>query len=347
MERDAHANIKHGQRVSDAFHLSDYFIDNTADRYLADDVPNSDWDVPEQLSRLIKIITHSDVIRPTIDETAMYAAHGAGMRSACLSRQVGAALVDRAGSIIATGTNEVPRAGGGVYGESPGSLTVGGDDHRCAYRPLQAGTQPFCSNTVEQNRIVDDAIARVPELSAVNDKSRIVQLLRESRIGELLEFSRAVHAEMDALLSSARSGMSSLGSRLYVTTFPCHYCARHIVTAGLDQVQYIEPYPKSRALKLHSDSITIERARWKAPSEGGDHVLFAPFTGVAPRLYSRAFIKDRELKDANTGTLLIGQPSSGSPWYLSKKSYAQLEAELAKPDESTPLDDQRVGPEVR
>lgn len=33
MKRDAKATEKHGQRVSDAFHLADFFVDNTADRY--------------------------------------------------------------------------------------------------------------------------------------------------------------------------------------------------------------------------------------------------------------------------------------------------------------------------
>ncbi len=135
---------------------------------------------------------------------------------------------------------------------------------------------------------------------------------------------------MDALLSAARCGAPLVGTRLYVTTFPCHYCARHLVSAGVDQVQFIEPYPKSRALGLHADSITIDRTNWRRPSEGGDHVLFRPFTGVAPRLYGRAFLKDRDLKDRRTGEMLIGQPRSGSAWHLSKESFAQLEAELSK-----------------
>ena len=332
MARDAHAAIPHGQRVSDVVHLADYFIDNTADRYLDAMQPNPHWDVTEQLSRLIKLVTHSAIVRPTVDETAMYAAHGAGLRSACLSRQVGAALVDRRGRIVATGSNEVPNAGGGVYGDSNTTATRAFNDHRCAYRPLRTGLRPYCSNTVEQTLIIDELIERIPELSMAGDRMRIARLLRDSRIGELLEFSRAVHAEMDALLSAARSGVSPVGARLYVTTFPCHYCARHVVAAGVDQAQYIEPYPKSRALSLHSDSITMERNGWVAPSEGGDHVLFAPFTGVAPRLYPRAFAQDRELKDASTGALVIGEPSSGSPWYLSKRSYAQLEAALATRD---------------
>jgi deoxycytidylate deaminase len=52
-------------------------------------------------------------------ETAMSHADGAARRSACLSRQVGAALVDARGGLVSTGANEVPRAGGGVYGERP------------------------------------------------------------------------------------------------------------------------------------------------------------------------------------------------------------------------------------
>lgn len=42
---------------------------------------------------------------------------------------------------------------------------------------------------------------------------------------------------------------------LYSTTYPCHGCAKHIVAAGISEVVYYEPYPKSRALALHDDSI--------------------------------------------------------------------------------------------
>jgi hypothetical protein len=109
MARDARAKEKYGQRVSDAFHMADFFVDNTVDRFI-DGAPNEDWDINDKLSRL----TSSEIVRPQISETAMYDAYGAAMRSACLSRQVGAALLDSKGIVIATGVNEVPRAGGGV-----------------------------------------------------------------------------------------------------------------------------------------------------------------------------------------------------------------------------------------
>lgn len=338
MKRDERAPEKFGQRVSDAFHLSDFFVDNSADRKHADGSPNENWTINEELSRLVKIITHSDVVRPFSAESAMYHAFGAQMRSACMSRQVGAALIDKSGNVVAVGSNEVPRAGGGVYGEmidvENQDIEHGNKprrDERCVYR-LAGGERPYCSNTSEQNKIIDQLVDEIPELKSLESgrKSELKTALRASRIGSLIEFSRAVHAEMDALLSAARKGVSPKGARLFVTTFPCHYCARHIVTAGVDEVQFIEPYLKSQALSLHHDSITTSAVKWSPPSMGGTHVLFRPFTGVAPRLYRRAFLKDRELKNELTGVFEISAPEWGTPWHLSGTSYVQLEVELKK-----------------
>lgn len=325
MKRDADAREPHGQHVADAFHLSDFFIDNTADR-TKEGQPNPDWDVSESLSRLIKILTHSELLRPSVAETAMCHAYDAQMQSACLSRQVGAALVDRYGNVIATGTNEVPRAGGGVYGESFEGDSL---DARCAFYGEEE--MRFCRNTRTQNEIIEELLNEVRELSTL-DAQRKEQLkveLRSTRIGSLLEFSRAVHAEMDALLSAARKGAPLMGTRLFVTTFPCHYCARHLVAAGVDEVQYIEPYPKSLALDLHRDAIAVERAGWSAPSRAeGGRVLFRPFSGIAPRMYRQAFLKDRDLKDKDTGNMAIGETEWVTPWHSSRLSYPELEAEL-------------------
>ena len=325
MRRDAKASEKHGQRVSDAFHLSDYFIDNTAKRLTEDNrEANPNWDIPDHLERLIKLVMHNQIERPRIDETAMYAAAGAGMRSACLSRQVGSSILDADGNIVATGANEVPRAGGGVYGEANADDGV---DDRCFVN------RKACSNTKEQIQIANDLYDDIKNLLKDDlDQVSVVQQLRGSRVGELLEFSRAVHAEMDALLEAGRKGVSTIGSRVFVTTFPCHYCARHLVSSGADEVQYIEPYPKSKAFSLHGDSIQndVGKGVWIAPSKGGECVLFRPFTGVAPRMYRRAFQKDRELKNPRTGDMEMSAPEWGSPYDISKKSYAEFEVSLTK-----------------
>jgi deoxycytidylate deaminase len=332
MKRDADDDKKHGQHVADAFHLADFFVDNTTDRERKG-TSNPDWKVNEDLSRLVKIITHSELTRPRLPETAMYHAFSAQMQSACLSRQVGAAVVDKQGNIVATGTNEVPKAGGGVYGEG---ATPDAEDGRCAF--FKEGSKRYCRNTDEQNKIVEALLDEIPELKAATDdrKQELKKELRKTRIGGLLEFSRAVHAEMDALLSAARKGVPLVGCRVFVTTYPCHYCARHIVAAGIDEVQYIEPYPKSQALSLHPDSIAVETSDWKPPSENGQRVLFRPFSGVAPRLYKRAFLKDRELKDKESGKMSVQAPEWLSPWHLGRTSYVEIEAKLSKkaePDE--------------
>lgn len=324
MKRDADAKEKNGQHVADAFHLADFFVDNTANRTQR----AKEWNVNDNLSRLVKIISHSQIERPYSEETAMYHAYSAQMQSACLSKQVGAALVDSNGNVVATGTNEVPRAGGGVYGESFNRIPA--EDFRCAMFTNPADR--YCRNTTNQNEIIKQLIEDVPELRELDpERKRALGIeLRRTRIGSLIEFSRAIHAEMDALFSAARKGTSLIGTRLFVTTFPCHYCAGHIITAGVDEVQYIEPYPKSRALVLHEDAIATEpMIDWIPPSLGGKKVLFRPFSGVSPRLYERAFLKERELKDKNTGTIHIQNPQWGTAWHLSRASYPDLEAELS------------------
>ena len=322
MRRDAKDGLKHGQRVSDAFHLADFFVDNTADRN------SRDWDVAEVLSRLIKIVLRDNIVRPKMAETAMHDAFSASLRSACLSRQVGAAIINSKGELIATGTNEVPMAGGGVYGKpsTKSDEPEAKHDHRCAF------TNKFCSNTREQIKIVNGLIEEIPELSAATGERKFTlpQDLRSSRIGDLIEFSRAVHAEMDALLSVGRTGGTTLGTSVYVTTYPCHYCARHLVSAGVDRVEYIEPYPKSQATALHSDSITEDSINWLPPSAGGKKVLFTPFVGVAPRMYRRAFFKDGELKNSVTGDMQPISADWGTPWHLRSAAYYELELEISR-----------------
>lgn len=337
MRRDENADVPHGQKVTDTFHLADYFVDNSPERFVGDtNDPNPQWDISDQLGRLVDLLTFGKIIRPTASETGMFHAYGAKMVSACLSRQVGAALLDGKGNILATGTNEVPRAGGGVYGVgfSDRSGSEEHTDERCATK------NKYCSSNKNQEEIIKEIIESIPELRAVIDKEKLSKDLKKTPIGKILEFSRAVHAEMDALLSAARTGASTVGTRLFVTTFPCHYCARHIVSAGVDEVQYIEPYPKSKALPLHGDAITTSPGAWIAPSVSSERlsvedrkkqkVLFRAFTGVAPRLYRQVFLKDRKLKD-DSGKMKIFEADSASG--LLRLSYKDVEDALLKREE--------------
>lgn len=144
-------------------------------------------------------------------------------------------------------------------------------------------------------------------VSLINPGAEIEKLLLDRRIQDCqfmdaLEYGRIVHAEMSALMDAARLGHSVKDATLYCTTFPCHMCAKHIVASGVRKVIFLEPYPKSLASKLHSDSISIEgqdRGHYhKFPS-----VEFEHFYGVSPRRYRDMFYRAKR-KDNDTGKFL-------------------------------------------
>lgn len=116
---------------------------------------------------------------------------------------------------------------------------------------------------------------------------------------DALEYGRIVHAEMSALSDAARLGRAVKDSILYCTTFPCHMCAKHIVASGVDQVVFLEPYPKSLAVDLHSDSVEVEGSD-RGPYEGFPSVRFEHFYGITPRRYRELFQRGKR-KDDNLG----------------------------------------------
>jgi deoxycytidylate deaminase len=92
---------------------------------------------------------------------------------------------------------------------------------------------------------------------------------------------------MDAIISLGRHGGAGLlGSTLYTTTFPCHSCARHIVSAGISRVFYVEPYEKSLARDLHDDAIAFDVEEGQT---NGSKVQFLHFEGVSPRQFQNFF----------------------------------------------------------
>lgn len=307
---------KHGQQVRDAFYLADFFIDNNA-RSQSGETLNGD------LSRFVNLLLGTGLVRPTKGERAMYHAHAAALQSSCLSRQVGAALVALDGTIVATGTNDVPKFGGGVYDEESTP------DNRCFAWEWTDGTLNFigCHNDRKKKRLREDIgaflgdklsekLARVAHPAPSSGLDIAAQAREEAAvrirtffaenaaimsdlpgIKDIVEYSRSIHAEMNALLSAARNGVSPIGTTLYCTTYPCHNCARHLVTAGVERVYYIEPYVKSLATELHSDSISTELSNASAQgTEKPIHMIVIPFTGVGPRMYEDFFTKRIEVK---------------------------------------------------
>ena len=53
---------------------------------------------------------------------------------------------------------------------------------------------------------------------------------------------RALHAEQNALLQSARHGIAVAGGAIYVTHQPCLTCAKMLINAGIVRVIYLKAY---------------------------------------------------------------------------------------------------------
>lgn len=286
MERDRKEHSDFGQQLDKSLQLADFFIRN--------DHVNVEG-VEQQLKRFIELIHNANGISPTKEEYGMYIAYASGLRSACLSRVVGAAIMDSHGRIISTGRNDVPKGGGGLYGPENGP-----QDQRC----VKIGDR-ICHNNLHKNklkkeieRILADKVSDIENIPLDFAKTTAQQIHHETRAGDLIEFSRSIHAEMDAITSLARlGGGSTQDTTMFTYTFPCHNCARHIVAAGIKTVYYLEPYEKSLAKELHSDSIDLDAS--DIDESGSNKVKFMHFEGVAPRQYLNIFNLDEDRKDAN------------------------------------------------
>jgi len=51
-----------------------------------------------------------------------------------------------------------------------------------------------------------------------------------------------VHAEMNAIIQSAKYGKEIDGATIYVTHYPCFECSKALVTAGIKRVVYASEY---------------------------------------------------------------------------------------------------------
>ena len=255
---------QYGQSVGKTFHDADFIINA--------DIPNPP--VNEQIRRFCELLFGSNSISPNKFEYGMLAARAAALRSLDLSRQVGAAIFSKDGEIIALGSNEVPKAGGGTYWS----------DEDIDDREFRRERD---SNDQRKKELLSE-IVRILKPRAKMELILKDQRIQDSQFMDALEYGRIVHAEMSAITDAARLGRSTKDAILFATTFPCHMCAKHIVASGISKVVFLEPYPKSLAFDLHSDSITVEGTD-RGKFEHFPSVLFEHFCGIPPRRYRDMF----------------------------------------------------------
>ena len=63
-------------------------------------------------------------------------------------------------------------------------------------------------------------------------------------------FPYVLHAEANAITKVAKSGNSSIGATMYVTTSPCLECAKLIIQAGITRLVYRNKYHRTDGVDL-------------------------------------------------------------------------------------------------
>lgn len=245
-----------GQNIVKTFPLADVFIDAAEDPGIG-----------PQIERFIDLLfgnpAHSS---PTQNEHGMQLAYVASTMSPELGLKVGAAIMAD-GSVISLGSNAHPTS----VQQSPA----------------------FDRSKVEIERLVLDTATRFAEAGVMSDDARtslyekpdewvhnlLKTDLKGSAITALTEFQPTVHAEMAALLEAVEQGRGVKGAHIFVTAYPCHGCAKHLLRVGLS-VTYLEPYPKSLAEAMYGQEVSG----------------FEPFTGIAPRRYNQLFATTEDRK---------------------------------------------------
>ena len=281
--RDRSEDEDYGQQTSKTFHLSDFFIPQESERDLLN----------QAIWRSFDLLFGNPHTTPSFDEYAMFMAFTASLRSADLSRQVGA-VITRENEILSSGANDCPKYGGGLYwpafdeGEKKYIDHMGGRDYTLGKDKNKEAQQEIIDNILTQIKSGCDVLDGENEKECLSERcfKSIRSALKNSEIQDLTEFGRVVHAEMEAMLFCARNSISCRGATLYCTTFPCHNCAKHLIAAGIEKVIYVEPYPKSRALQFYKEEI-CESAFYS--TEQVEKVEFAPFVGVGPRKFFDLF----------------------------------------------------------
>lgn len=238
--RDNIADWVTSQNIPECAQKADYFIHNYQDS-------SKTWPfLRYHLIRLLTLAQKSGCIPPESDERNMQIAMSARQNSGCMSRHVGAIVTNTEGYVLGVGWNDPPS------GQIPCALRTADDLisnlDEIAFSEYER-SEIFVKHIYDRN-IGENPFCFCDELSIIEDK--------KSR-----EFTRALHAEENALIQSMVHGAKSLkGGILYTTDSPCTLCSKKAYQAGIARIVYVEEYPGisiDQSLKVGENPIKVDQ----------------------------------------------------------------------------------------
>jgi dCMP deaminase len=90
-------------------------------------------------------------------------------------------------------------------------------------------------------------LAHCLEIGCLREKLNI-------KSGTRHELCRAIHAEQNAVIQAAVSGVSIEGATMYCTTFPCVLCSKIIINSGIERIVVMEGYPDELSEEMLSEA---------------------------------------------------------------------------------------------
>ena len=267
------------QNITECIQRSDIYIDNNQDKKDT---------LYRQIFRYLSLIVHPGLITPSKDELIMQIALNAKFNSGCISRQVGAVVLNKHGSVKSIGWNEVPE------GQVPCLL-------RSHSELLNNSTLNFYSKYEKSDFKSKDSFKYIfsttkqPQYKesdklGLNDSFCFKSIQNEIDGQKNQVYTRSLHAEENAFLQASKYGNSEIiGGQLFTTASPCFLCAKKAYQLGIKRVVYIEAYPdisNEQVFEIGSHDIEV--------------VHFRGATGLAyQKLYEPIFSYKDELKALN------------------------------------------------
>lgn len=266
------------QNIKRCVYLSDITLTNQYQEY----------DLYLKLLNYYALIKSPGCVKPTHQERNMNLAYSFSLNSTCICRQVGSVIINKS-YVVGGGWND-----------------TGGERIGCIYR-LRGDVKrtdnisfPICAEKdyekfkklITDGRNLNHSFCfkdEMGELAKEKVRGKEIKTDDFDLLDEIetrsLQFCRALHAEENAILQTARIGGSELtGAVLYTTTFPCELCAKKILQVGIKEVVYCEPYPKSISLEVFF-------------KETFSKINITPFEGVKSPSFYRLFKSPIDIKD--------------------------------------------------
>lgn len=226
-------NILVGQNVKRCIEMSDIHLFNPRNELQNNNV------LKAQLAWYISLIKHPGLISPTSMERVMQIAYTAKTNSGCISRQVGAVVVNEDESIRSIGWNDV------ADGQYP-----------CSLRSVDGLLNEFDSkiysvyerSNLEFRKKIGEKFTNLIPISNITEGRNIAYCFKDIKNSISEEnnqvHTRSLHAEENAFLQIVKYGGQGVkGGKLYTTASPCELCAKKAYQLGIREIIYIDPYP--------------------------------------------------------------------------------------------------------